>query len=253
MTGARTAVDWSGWLERWDAQQAFYAPRREERFAVMIDLVEQVCGEAPLVLDLACGPGSIAQRVLARLPRARVVAVDVDPVLLALGRGALGDQGGRLTWVEADLRTEGWASALGEDRYDAVLTTTALHWLPPADLLRVYGDLGGLLETGGLLLNGDHLGFPPSQPAVRDAVAAVKRRLRERATGEDWEAWWASLAREPALAAQFERRALLDHGASHGPHAPLALLHEAGLAAAGFAEVGIVWSDLDDRVLLAVR
>lgn len=250
------AVDWAGWLARWDAQQTSYAPRREERFDVMIDLVAQVRGAAPVVLDLACGPGSIAQRVLARLPAARVVAVDVDPVLLALGRGALGDLGGRLTWVEADLRDPGWARALPEQRYDAVLTTTALHWLPPADLMRVYADVAGLLPPGGLLLNGDHLGFPPSQPAIRASVRALKQARLERAPAsgaEDWAAWWAALAREPGLAGEFARRARLDHEASHGPHAPLAVLHEAALVSAGFVEVAVVWSDLDDRVLFAVR
>jgi trans-aconitate methyltransferase len=59
-------------------------------------------------LDLACGPGSIAQRLLVRFPAARAVAVDFDPVLMRLGQDALGDLDGRLRWVEADLRRPDW-------------------------------------------------------------------------------------------------------------------------------------------------
>ena len=75
-------------------------PEREERFAVIADVVEVVAGGRPRVLDLGCGPGSLSVRILDRLPAASVVAVDADPVLLAAraqrGRGATGAQlGGR--------------------------------------------------------------------------------------------------------------------------------------------------------------
>lgn len=253
MTAAR--VDWPPWMARWDAQQTSYLPRREERFAVMIDAVEVACGPAPLVLDLAAGPGSLAQRLLARLPDARAVAVDVDPVLLHMGRAVLGDGAGRLAWAEADLRLPGWAAELPETTFDAVLTTTALHWLPPADLLRVCHDIAGLLAPGGVFLNGDHLGFPPSQPTLRRMVDGVKdlREARAEPAGETWTQWWEALAREPAAGALLQRRAALAHEVWHGPVAPLAVLHEAALADAGFAEVAVLWSDLDDRVLAAVR
>jgi SAM-dependent methyltransferase len=102
----------STWLERWDAQQETYLPDREEHFEVLIDLVETVAGPAPRVLDLACGPGSLGTRLLARLPEASVVGVDADPVLLALGR-ATAPAGLRL--IEADLRRAERRAARGED------------------------------------------------------------------------------------------------------------------------------------------
>ena len=81
-------MNWQGWLERWDAQQRTYVPEREERFAVIADVVAAVAGDRPRVLDLGCGPGSLSLRLLDRLPGASVVAVDADPVLLTLGRRA---------------------------------------------------------------------------------------------------------------------------------------------------------------------
>jgi SAM-dependent methyltransferase len=107
----------------------------------------------------------------------RAVAVDIDPVLLALGRGALGTLDGRLRWVEADLASPAWTEALGEHQVDAVLSTTALHWLTPDELVRVYHDLGRLVQPGGVFLNGDTMAFGPELPSFR--------RLAEHAQ-EQW-------------------------------------------------------------------
>ncbi len=108
-------------------------------------------------LDLGSGPGSLSARLLRRFPRGRSVAVDYDPVSLRVGQGALGSSGGRLQWVDARLGHPGWTERLPRRRYDAALSTTALHWLTAPALGRLYRDLHGLLRPGGVLLNGDHL------------------------------------------------------------------------------------------------
>src|SRR5262249_24604991 len=72
------------WQRSWDRQQEGYMPDREARLGALVDIVEAVAGTAPLVLDLACGTASISRRLLARLPEARTVAVDIDPALLAI-------------------------------------------------------------------------------------------------------------------------------------------------------------------------
>ena len=89
------------WITRWDRQQEVYLPDREDRFTALIDAVEAGTGRPdPLVVDLGCGPGSLAVRLLARLPAATVIAVDADPVTLALGRAAYADVPG-LRFIDA--------------------------------------------------------------------------------------------------------------------------------------------------------
>src|ERR1700722_19417999 len=86
------AADARDWIDRWDRQQEVYMADREERFTALIDAVEAAAGRPdPLILDLGCGPGSLAVRLLARLPAATVIGVDADPVTLALGRAAHAD------------------------------------------------------------------------------------------------------------------------------------------------------------------
>ena len=94
------------WLERWEAQQSGIIGVREERFAVMLEVLGATfdVDDDFTVVDLGSGPAGISLRVLDRFPKARSVAIDFDPVLLAIGRDAHGDHGGRLAWVERDLR-----------------------------------------------------------------------------------------------------------------------------------------------------
>src|ERR1700722_15244043 len=114
------------WIDRWDRQQEVYMADREERFTALIDAVEAAAGRPdPLVLDLGCGPGSLAARRPPRLPEATVVAVDADPVTLALGRAGYASVPG-LRFVDVDLRESGWASRLrleGRPPGDAVGAT----------------------------------------------------------------------------------------------------------------------------------
>src|SRR5277367_7009021 len=76
------------WVEGWDLQQQYSLPDREDRFTAMIDAVEAAGRPDPLVIDLGSGPGSLAVRLLRRMPAATVIAVDADPLLLALGSSA---------------------------------------------------------------------------------------------------------------------------------------------------------------------
>jgi SAM-dependent methyltransferase len=269
MSEPGSALDWRRWLDRWDAQQAGYIPEREARFVTMFDVLEVMLPPEFLAVDLGCGPGSLARRLLDRFPGARCLAVDLDPVLLAMGQAVHGTIGGRLKWVDTDLREADWAGRLGTTRVDAVLSTTALHWLPSDVLARLYRQLGGLVREGGVFLDGDTIRFGPALPSFRQLGAALERRIRERAHTlqgvEDWEGWWAALEAEPATAELFaERRRRfawrnLEPGKrfsaqpSDGPTSPIIDFHEAALRNAGFREVGVVWQRMEDRVLLAVR
>jgi SAM-dependent methyltransferase len=202
-------VPWEDWLRRWDVQQGVYIEDREREFEVMFSFLEVLLPPQITVLDLAAGAGSISQRLLRRRPQTRSVAVDIDPVMLAIGEGALGDMEGRLRWVRTDLRDPGWARALGQSTFDAVLSATVTHWLRPHELAAVYYDVAGLLRPGGVLLNADGLYYPRSQNRVRAAVEAVDQRRQEWAVDEGaeaWGDWWDALRAEPALHEAFTMR-----------------------------------------------
>ena len=127
MSGETPNLNWHEWMQRWDSQQSGYLPDREQRFTAMLDVLEALLPEKFVALDLACGPGSISQRLLKRFPYARCIALDFDPVLMLLGQNVLGDMQDHLRWVEADLRDPEWHSQLGEEHVDAVLSLSLIH------------------------------------------------------------------------------------------------------------------------------
>jgi SAM-dependent methyltransferase len=240
------------WLQRWDRQQESYLTDREERFAVIADVVEAAAGRPdPLVVDLGVGPGSLAVRLLERMPLARVVGIDADPLLLGLARaGNAGRRGLRL--VDHDLREPGWVDALALERApDAFVSTTALHWLTREQLVAVYAECASVLRPGGLLVNGDQLGEGAARPRL-DALTRVvgRRRAVCAADVEDWTAWWRAVQDAPELAELVAARGP-DGVAHHVEDVPTVHDHVSALRAAGFVEAGTVWQHGDDRVLVA--
>ncbi len=251
-------IDWADWLRRWDEQQTGYLPHREARFTAMLDVLAGLLPADFTALDLCSGPGSISQRLLARFPQARCIAADLDPLLMAIGQAVMGDSGGRLRWVEVDLmKSEDLAAELGVEQVDAVLSTTALHWLPVEHLVLVYRQLGRLVRPGGVLLNGDHIKFGPALKSlqyVADNLKQEQQRAAFEQNGvENWERWWAALADEPAAAALLAERERRFTWKPKEVQAPIVDLHQAALHDAGFSEVGVIWQNFDDRVIMAVR
>ena len=243
------------WQESWDRQQEGYMPDREERLAAMLDVVEAMAGPRPLVLDLACGTGTISRRLLERFPRARSIAVDVDPALLTIARATLGDDE-RVRFVGADLADPGWVGELPETPVDAVLTATALHWLPEPLLRRVYRDLAGIVRPGGAVANADQMGAP-DLPRLGAALAAVEARRQERVRADgrpNWDAWWEIAAVDPLIAAAVAERRAHFGGVNHpAEFDPQSSWHAQALRDAGFEEAGVVWRSGGGAVVAAVR
>ncbi|WP_263171782.1 class I SAM-dependent methyltransferase [Streptomyces sp. SCSIO ZS0520] len=262
MTVTASGTNWGAWQESWDRQQEWYMPDREERFRVMLDLVEALVGTEPRVLDLACGTGSITDRLLRRFPGAHSTGVDLDPALLTIARGHFADEP-RAAFVTADLTGPDWRSALPHRTYDVVLTATALHWLDEAPLRRLYGELAEAVREGGAFLNADHM-TDESAPRINAAVAAFHCARKERALAEgalDWSHWWRHLAEDEALAEPAARRfALLgdprtpaDHAAPRPDRPTTVQWHADTLRAQGFTEARQAWCSTTDAVMVALR
>ncbi|MGW4905876.1 class I SAM-dependent methyltransferase [Streptomyces sp. NPDC004270] len=256
MTDAQTTTtgtDWGAWQRSWDRQQEWYMPDREERFRIMLDMVEALVGTAPRILDLACGTGSITARLLARFPTAVSVGVDLDPALLAIAEGTFeGDE--RATFVTADLKDPEWRARLPYDSYDAVLTATALHWLHSEPLAALYGQVAELVRDGGVFMNADHM-IDDSTPRINAAERAQRHLRMDQAKGSgalDWAEWWQLAAQDPVLAGPTARRFEI-----YGEHAdgdmPPAAWHARVLREKGFGEARAVWCSPSDTLLLAVK
>ncbi|MFD5701614.1 MULTISPECIES: class I SAM-dependent methyltransferase [Streptomyces] len=252
-SGTGFGTDWRAWQESWDRQQEGYLPDREERFRVMLDMVEALVGPEPRVLDLACGTGSITDRLLKRFPKATSTGVDLDPALLAIAEGTFaGDD--RVTFVTADLKDPDWTSQLPHDSYDAVLTATALHWLFSEPLAALYDQLAGIVADGGVFMNADHMP-DPATPRINAADRELRHARQDaaiRSGALDWADWWALAAKDPVLAEPTAKRFEI-----YGEHAdgdtPPPEWHVRTLREAGFAEARTVWASPSDALVLGLK
>jgi SAM-dependent methyltransferase len=247
-------------LEEWDAFHYRLDAGRFQKLDLLVDVLEARLHRRCVVLDLGAGPGPVAKRILDRLPQAKVVCYELDPVLKSVGEKALARYGARCRWVQADLREPQWMLGLAPGRVDAAISHLALHWMTAREMARFYRTLAGRLRKGGLFLNADFIPWAGKE-AHLNSLAQDVREVRERrgirsSRSEyvrSWEQWWAPLKRtlalREALAEHQERLTRKEHSSgSVGIVAQGAILRKAG-----FREVTTLWQDLNTRVLLGIR
>jgi hypothetical protein len=75
---------------------------------------------------------------------------------------------------------------------------------------------------------------------------------------ENWDKWWEALQQEAVLAdllAEQKRRYADKRRRWKEPGwiEPIAEMHETALRNAGFREVGTIWQNMDNRVIMAIR
>ncbi|CAN3131070.1 class I SAM-dependent methyltransferase [Mycobacterium sp. smrl_JER01] len=241
-------------IDAWERQQSAYVRNRSQRFDVILDTTAYARPDLTTVLDIGAGLGSFSKLILQRFPEVNVIALDYDPALLELARHNLRDYSDRLSVIEADLRDPSWPDALGIAKPDIVVSSTALHWLPTPDLIRLYQTLATVLDTRGLFFNADHLSHPVG--AVLHAVSTRDDHEHQQAAfGQgvaDWDGWWNTLR---GLAGFAELVAERDRRFGDAPENldTTAALHTEALRVAGFTETGTLWQYLDDYVVYGVK
>jgi trans-aconitate 2-methyltransferase len=94
-----------------------------------------------LVLDAGCGSGRVAEQLLERLPRGRLVGVDASEAMVGEARRRLGE---RAELICADLLAFEFP-----EPFDAVFSNATFHWIGDHDAL--FRRAAGWLRPGGRL------------------------------------------------------------------------------------------------------
>lgn len=242
-------------LAAWHIQQTAFIEFRDQRVKAMLEMLAAAHPEdRPLrVLDLGCGPGSLCDAVADRFPDAEVVGVDRDPILLRLGRET-NRHGERMRLLDLDLTAPGWVHEVGRERFDAVVSATALHWLNPDKLAGLYVTLPQVLNPGAVFLNADHLYFDgATEPFLKGVAEEQREKFRLAAIDSGamtWEAWWEAARSVPGWEA--EAKEWEERWSDKSPTVKVSLeFHLSALRAAGFVETTHIFRWFDDVVVFA--
>jgi SAM-dependent methyltransferase len=146
------------------------APLVHPQYAEVQDAVmAAIPGEPALIVDAGGGSGRLLERCLERWPQARAVLIDQSAPFLELARNRLQRFSDRFAVHQRKLQDD-WRSVLSA-RPTAIISTSAVHHLEPAEKQAFYARCQSVLAPGGVLANGDE---------VRDPDDAVYRATLEK-------------------------------------------------------------------------
>jgi SAM-dependent methyltransferase len=129
-----------------------------EQIEMMLRVIEARGALVTRFADLGCGGGALAGALLARYPDARGVLVDFSEPMLAEARAQLGRRSPLLTFVQADLATPEWVTAIADAApFDAVVSGYAIHHLADRRKRDLYQEIFALLAPGGSFVNVEHV------------------------------------------------------------------------------------------------
>jgi trans-aconitate 2-methyltransferase len=130
------------------------------------------------VLDAGCGSGRITETLIERLPRGRVIAIDMSESMVAAARKRLGSG--------ADIRCADLLEMELDEPVDAILSTATFHWI--ADHERLFARLHDSLRSGGRLVA--QCGGEGNITQLRGRAGAVLAREPYATHFRDWQAPW---------------------------------------------------------------
>ena len=130
-------------------------------------LLEHLPSRVDRVLDLGAGDGRLLQLVLGQRPEAHGVALDFSPPMLTALRTRF-DQLDRVEVIDHNMESR--LPDLG--RFDAVVSSFAIHHLVDGRKQKLYGEIFSLLHSGGVFCNLEHV-LPSSTGAHERFLKAM--------------------------------------------------------------------------------
>jgi cyclopropane fatty-acyl-phospholipid synthase-like methyltransferase len=150
MTGEEWTLDVEKVSRYLDRADEF--PHRLEGEAV---LAAHVSRDVSRILDLGTGDGRLLRLLLPERPGSSAVGLDFSELMLAAGRERFSADE-RVELIRHDL-----AEPLPElGRFDAVVSSFAIHHLEHERKRALYGEVFELLEPGGVFANFEHVASP---------------------------------------------------------------------------------------------
>jgi len=125
-------------------------PQYETMIRILVDALPFDRSSSVRIIDLGCGTGAVAAKLLEVFPNAHVTCLDLAENMIAVARERLGHLS-RVDFIVADFSDYKLMS-----RYDAAVSSLALHHLESdIDKMNLYRRLFDCIHPGGVFYNAD--------------------------------------------------------------------------------------------------
>lgn len=141
-------------VAQWVTTQADRERHRAEQRRLLAALLPFRSDAVFTVVDLGAGTGAATQAVLESYPRASAVLAEYSAPMIEQGSQALAEHASRFRYVEFDLSSGPWPSAI-PDSVDAVITSLCVHHLPDERKQQLFAEILERLAPGGWFFNYD--------------------------------------------------------------------------------------------------
>lgn len=149
----------SAFAEGYDAAapeiHPYYVPVQEQIVQLLRTHSQTLDAANYHVVDIGGGSGRLLEKVLTALPQTRATIVDQSEAFLAIAERRLAKFTDRVDFVIARLQ-ESWSAKLSQQP-QAIVSSSAIHHLEPAEKQALYKQVADALPAGGLFLNGDEV------------------------------------------------------------------------------------------------
>jgi SAM-dependent methyltransferase len=165
------------YVRQWAATADQRRPERSLMFQRIVELLRAVDVAKLHVVELGCGPGTLADAILSGIPQATYEGLDYSRPMLELAQERLALYGERPTLHAIDLRRGDWPDSIGAN-VNAIVTNQALHDLGSAEAVAdVYRIVHSKLPGGGLFINAE-LVVPAGGSANKPGKLPLERHLQ---------------------------------------------------------------------------
>jgi tRNA (cmo5U34)-methyltransferase len=143
---------------RW-AEKNVENPARKRALDLLIKIIADYLNAVPAprrILDVGCGHGVIAERILREIPGATLVGLDGSPPMLDMARGRLAPFGERVSLLHADFETM-TPDMLAGHRFGVAFASQAIHNCSDEGKRKTLASVRAAMAPGGLFLLSDRI------------------------------------------------------------------------------------------------
>ncbi len=196
--------------QAYDLYQSRVVPGYMEMIELVAEAAHRYLPREPRIIDLGCGTGNASMAILKRIP-AKVFLIDGSErmVRTAVEKISRAYPGAIIGSMVADLSGDDWDEGLGDEKYDAIVSTLVLEHLPFDRYKAAIEKCARRLVPGGWLLAAEGYAEKGSDmqewffqemetrrmtvdPAISDFVAGLRNDLETHyyTSKAEKAGWW---------------------------------------------------------------